>query len=104
MDVIVKILLTLAISMSAVGVGIVLLRRKSIWTMSGQVTALKGVILGAVAVASTEGFGPGQNYLLIAVIALAGILLLCAVGMAVMIRCQRFDGTLDYAKEQQLKN
>jgi hypothetical protein len=85
------------------GVSTILLRRHAVWSLVGQVIAVKSVAATGFLLAQFDL--PGGGDLAVVSLVAAGLVpLIGFVGILVLHRCGRFGGTLDYDEEDHLRN
>lgn len=85
------------------GIATIFLRRHAAWSLVGQVIAVKAVAACAFLLSRSPVKGAGD--LVVLSLAAAGLVpALALVGMLVLHRCGRFEGTLDYEEENRLRN
>ncbi len=85
------------------GLSCIFLRRLALWCVVGQVIALKAVI--AAGFITSTMHDPGHADLVFVSLILLGLVpQACLVGMVVVHRCSRFGGSLDMAKQGNLRH
>jgi hydrogenase-4 membrane subunit HyfE len=86
-----------------VGIATIFLRRHAVWSLVGQLTAVKAVAAAGFMLAQFPISGEG-DLVVLSLVALAMVPAVGFVGILVLHRCGRFQGTLDYDEEDSLKN
>lgn len=94
-------LVALAIFIS--GISTIFLRRHAVWSLVGQLTAVKAVAAAGFLLAQFPISGEG-DLVVISLVAVGMVPAVGFVGVLVLHRCGRFDGTLDYDEENSLRN
>lgn len=98
-----KITMILLFTIFVAGLVTVVLRRVAAWSLVGQVIALKAVAAGAFLFSRYNLAGSG-DLIVLSLVALGFVPGLSVVGLLVMHRCSRFQGTLDVDEEDRLRN
>jgi hypothetical protein len=86
-----------------IGISCLLLRRLVVWNIVGQIISLKAVVIGGFLTSVKQDIGHA-DLVFVSLIILSLIPQAALVGMLVIHRCARFNGSLDLAKQGNLKN
>jgi NADH:ubiquinone oxidoreductase subunit K len=95
--------IVLAAAVFVLGVSTIFMRRKAVWSLIGQVTALKAVAATALLLSQYKLAGAG-DLAMISLVAVGLVPMAGLAGLVVLHRCGRFGGTLDYDEEDSLRN
>lgn len=98
-----KFIVLLPLALFAAGLTTIFLRRHAVWSLVGQVTAVKAVAACAFLLSQFSLKGAG-DLVFISLLAVGTVPALALVGILVLHRCGRFGGTLDYEEEDRLRN
>lgn len=85
------------------GLATIFLRRVAAWILVGQLVALKAVAACAFLLSRLTLEG-GGDLIVTSLVAMGLVPSVAAVGMLVLHRCRRFEGTLDVDEETGLRN
>jgi NADH:ubiquinone oxidoreductase subunit K len=99
----VKAALFFAVMIFSTGICCIFLRRLAIWSLVGQLTAMKAVAAAAF-ILSRLAFPGKADLEAISLLAAAFIPAAAFVGLVVLHRCGRFGASLDYDRENELRN
>lgn len=97
-----EIILVLLLAIFLVGAFTMLIRRVAVWSLVGQIIAIKSVVAGSFFLASYIGRAPG-DLLSLCLLFLGALPTVAAIGLLVLHRCARFGGTLDLEEEDRLR-
>lgn len=98
-----KVTVLLLLAIFVVGLSAIVLRRIAAWSLVGQAIALKSVV--ACGFLFSHHFTSGAGDLtMLSLVALGMVPALSAVGLLVLHRCSRFQGTLDVDEETNLRH
>lgn len=92
-----------ALTLFVLGVSTIFMRRHGVWSLVGQLTALKAIAALAYLLAQHKLAGAG-DLAVISLVAVGLVPITGFVGMLVLHRCGRFGGSLDYDEEDSLRN
>lgn len=95
------ILLCLAIFV--LGVSTIFMRRHGVWSLIGQLVALKAMAALAFLLSQFPLAG-AADLAVISLVAVGLVPLVGFVGLLILHRCGRFNGSLDYDVEDSLRN
>ena len=98
-----KLSALLLLSIFVSGLTAIALRRVAAWGLVGQVIALKAVVACAF-LFSRYGLAGSGDLVVLSLVALALVPGLSMVGLLVLHRCSRFQGTLDVDEEDSLRH
>jgi NADH:ubiquinone oxidoreductase subunit K len=98
-----KACITLLIVVFVVGLSTMFLRRIAVWSLVGQLIAMKAV--AACGYLLTQFVSPRNGDLIVLSLVATGLVpVLSVVGLLVLHRCGRFGGTLDVDEEKGLRH
>lgn len=98
-----KISLVLCAAIFVTGVATIFLRRVAAWILVGQIVALKAVVACAFLLSHLSVPG-GGDLVVTSLVALGLVPSVTAVGILVLHRCRRFEGSLDIDEETGLRH
>lgn len=98
-----KATILLALAIFIAGIATIFLRRHAVWSLVGQLTAVKAVAAAGFLLAQFPISGEG-DLVVISLVAVGMVPAVGFVGILVLHRCGRFNGTLDYDEEDSLKD
>lgn len=98
-----KMSLVLCSAIFVTGVATIFLRRVAVWTLVGQIVALKAVAACAFLLSRLSVPGAG-DLVVTSLVAMGLVPSVSAVGVLVLHRCRRFQGSLDVDEETDLRH
>lgn len=91
------------LALFVLGVSTIFMRRHAVWSLVGQLVALKAMAALAFLLSQYPLAG-GGDLAVISLVAVGLVPMVGFVGVLVLHRCGRFGGTLDYDEEDSLRN
>ncbi len=103
-DIVIKLQISSAVTLVAIALCCLLLRRAVFWTSLGLALGTKGIVLASLVLAKLLPPANGRHLLLLALITLIFLAVGLIMSFAVIMRGLRFDGDLDWDSEARLKH
>lgn len=91
------------LALFVLGVSTIFMRRHAVWSLVGQLVALKAMAALAFLLSQYPLAG-GGDLAVISLVAVGLVPMVGFVGVLILHRCGRFGGTLDYDEEDSLRN
>ncbi len=98
-----KAIILVSLAIFVTGTSAIFLRRHGVWSLVGQLIALKSVAAVGFLLSRYSFQGEG-DLVVISLVTLGLVPAVGFVGILVLHRCGRFKGTLEYDEENSLRN
>ena len=85
------------------GLATIFLRRVATWILVGQLVSLKAVSACAFFL-SKLSLAAREDFIVLSLVSMGMVPIVAAVGLLVLHRCKRFEGSLDVDEETVLRN
>lgn len=93
----------ICLALFVLGVSTIFMRRHAVWSLVGQLVAIKAMAALAFLLSQFPLAG-GGDLAVISLVAVGLVPMVGFVGVLILHRCGRFNGSLDYDEEDSLRN